>query len=99
MTRRLPLTKQFPGRTVARFKVWFEGSTVGVDGPIAPELARLIIAAWFGSKQDSKLLARLDALAREIQGLGKKKTAPLPDRSLRERVGKARAAGLLGRKK
>jgi hypothetical protein len=97
VTRRVPLPKQFPGRVVARAKIWFGGHTVGISGPVAPELARLIVAAWFDNKQDPKMLARFDAMAREIQGLGKSK--PLTDRSLREKLGEKRAAGVMGRKK
>jgi hypothetical protein len=95
--RRPSLQKRFPGQTVARFKVWLPGSIIGVDGPIAPELARLIVAAWFSNKQDPKMLARFAALADEIQG-ATKKTKKLTDRDLRGKVSKARADGKIGRK-
>lgn len=94
-TRSLPLPKRFPGKTVARMKIWHKGGAIGLEGPIAPELARLVVAAWFG-KQDPKLLARLDAIAKELQGVAKPKVPS--DRALRQNVSKARASGRLGAK-
>jgi hypothetical protein len=93
--RRLPLTKLFPNKVVARMKIWFPTWSVGMEGPIAPELARLIVAVYCG-KQDPALLARLDAIATELRDRGDK-PAKRSDRSIRQELTTKRRAGVIGR--
>ncbi len=96
--RRLPLAKRFPGKTVARFKVWFSGHTLGIDGPIPDELARLIVVVW--SNPDPAALAKVQALGVELQKpkANSSKSSKDSDRAVRQELSKKRAAGSIGRK-
>lgn len=100
MTRRLPLAKRFPGKAVAKLKIWFETWSVGMEGQMHPELARLIVAVYCCAPEP-EVLARLDAIARELNERAKSAespAAPRSERALRQKLSKARAAGRIGRK-
>lgn len=101
--RRLPLTKLFPNKTVARMKIWFPTWSVGMEGPIAPELARLIVAVSCG-KQDPALLAKLDAMATALRDRGdelsktEKPHGPKrSNRAVRQGLTTKRRAGVIGK--
>lgn len=97
--RRLPLQKLFPNKVVFRLQVWFASWTMRSDGPIAPELAALIIAcvtAGFGVKPAT--LARVVALTEELNGKRAPKSKPRTDLSTRSRLSKMRDQKLIGGK-
>jgi len=95
MTRRnAPLQARFPGKTVFRLQVWFQSFRIKSEGPIAPELARLLVAAVVAWSPSPAVLARAAALADELQGIKR----PPSDRELRRKVSVARAEKKIGRK-
>lgn len=96
-TRRLPLQKLFPNKTVFRLQVWFASWRVAANGPIAPELAALMVAAVAGGARVSPAtMARVVALTEELQGI-KPAQRSKSDRSIRSRLAKDRAEARIGR--
>jgi len=75
-------------------KIWFGGHTIGMEGPIAPELGRLIVAV-FTNPRDPEVLSKLDAIAADLRD---RPTKVASDSELRRKVSKARAENKLGRK-
>lgn len=52
MVKRLPLTKEFPGKYVTRSKVWTPtGASIGFEGWIEKETAELILACLGSSRR------------------------------------------------
>lgn len=92
--RRQPLPKRFPGQVVAQIKIWFGGWTCGMEGPIAPELGRLIVAV-FTNERDPAVMTQLDAIAADLRDRPKKVPS---EAELRRKVSKARKSGKLGAK-
>jgi len=93
--RRQPLQKRFPGKVVARAKIWWPGYSVGIEGPIEPALARLFVAV-FVNPRNPEVLAKLDAISEELGQDAPSKSKVPDDKALRSKVSKARAAGKLG---
>lgn len=80
MTRRDPLPKRFPGKTVARAKIWFGDSySIGIEGPVPLALARLFVAG-VTCGPSPEFLARLDKLSDELQS----KPAPSRKKKVRQ---------------
>lgn len=92
MTRRLPLQKLFPGKVVARIKIWFSTYSIGIVGPIPPELARLIVAVT--CNRDPVALAKIDAIADELNDKTAKPARS--DRAIRQEISKKRRQGKIG---
>ncbi len=66
--KRLPLTKEFPGKYVTRSKIWTPtGASVGFEGWIEKEVAELILGCLVGAERITPdLLAEMRRITAQL---------------------------------